>query len=90
MTAKKNYHKPPRRRPGKASPGGTTATYIRNFKFHGDQVKTIDAAIEKAKATSGRSVDSAALELICLDYGRADVARAAGRVGSRSPGQDVR
>jgi hypothetical protein len=36
--------------------------------FHDDQVKTIDAAIEKAKATSGTSVDSAALELICLDY----------------------
>jgi hypothetical protein len=32
------------------------------------QVKTVDAAIEKAKATSGTSVDSAALELICLDY----------------------
>jgi hypothetical protein len=33
-----------------------------------DQVKAIDAASEKAKATSGTSVDSAALELICLDY----------------------
>jgi hypothetical protein len=31
------------------------------------QVKTVDAAIEKAKATSGTSVDSVALELICLD-----------------------
>src|SRR5271169_2130273 len=31
------------------------------------QVKTVDAAIEKAKATRGTSVDSAALELICLD-----------------------
>ena len=48
--------------------GGTTATHIKTFKFHDDQVKTIDAAIEKAKATSGTSVDSAALELICLDY----------------------
>jgi hypothetical protein len=37
-------------------------------KFHDDHLKTIDAAIEKAKATSGTSVDSAALELICLDY----------------------
>ena len=48
--------------------GGTTTTHIKTFKFHDDQVKTIDAAIEKAKATSGTSVDSAALELICLDY----------------------
>jgi hypothetical protein len=48
--------------------GGTTATPIKTFKFHDDQVKTIDAAIEKAKATSGTSVDLAALELICLDY----------------------
>jgi hypothetical protein len=47
--------------------GGTTTTHIKTFKFHDDQVKTIDAAIEKAKATSGTSVDSAALELICLD-----------------------
>ena len=31
-------------------------------------MKTIDAAIEKAKATSGTSVDSATLEYICLDY----------------------
>jgi hypothetical protein len=29
-------------------------------------LKTIDAAFEKAKATSGTAVDSAALELICL------------------------
>ena len=68
--------------------GGTTATHIKTFKFHDDQVKTIDAAIEKAKATSGTSVDSPALELICLDYVRGQT-RAAGRVGSRSSGQDV-
>ena len=42
--------------------------YIKPFKLHDDQVKTIGAALEKAKATSGTSVDSAALELICLDY----------------------
>jgi hypothetical protein len=28
-------------------------TYIKTFKFHDDQVKTIDAAIEKAKAVEG-------------------------------------
>ena len=53
---------------GEAVAGGTTATHVKTFKFHDDQVKTIDAAIEKAKATSGTSVDSAALELIRLDY----------------------
>ena len=69
----------------------TTATHIKTVKFHDDQVKTIDAAIEKAKATSGTSVDSAALELIWPRlFGAADVAGAAGRVGSRSSGQDVR
>ena len=53
---------------GKAVVSGTTATHIKTFKLHDAQVKTIDAAIEKAKATSGTSVDSAALALICLDY----------------------
>ena len=41
---------------------------VKTFKFHDAQVKTVDAAIEKAKATSGTSSDSAALELICLHY----------------------
>ncbi len=53
---------------GGAVVGGSTATHVKTFKFHDDQVKTIDAAIEKAKATSGTSVDSATLEYICLDY----------------------
>ena len=48
--------------------GGTTATCLKTYKLHEDQAKTIDAAIEKAKATSGTSVDSAALDLISLDY----------------------
>src|SRR5260370_7282892 len=43
-------------------------THVKTFKFHDDQAKTINAAIEKAKATSGTSVNSAALEFICLDY----------------------
>jgi hypothetical protein len=41
-----------------------------NFKLDDAQEKTVDAAIEKAKATSGTSVESAALELISLDYVR--------------------
>ena len=53
---------------GKAVAGGSTGTHIKTFKLHDAQEKTIDAAIEKAKATSDTSVDSAALELICLDY----------------------
>jgi hypothetical protein len=53
---------------GEAMAGGSTGMHIRNFKLDDAQEKTIDAAIEKAKATSGTSVESAALELICLDY----------------------
>ena len=76
---------------GEAVAGGTTATHIKPFKLHDDQAKTIDAAIEKAKATSGTSAElrGARIDLPRLS-GRADVARAAGRVGSRSSGQDVR
>jgi hypothetical protein len=48
--------------------GGSTGTHIRNFKLDDAQEKTVNAAFEKAKATSGTSADSAALELICLDY----------------------
>ena len=48
--------------------GGSTGTHIRNFKLHDAQKKTIDAALEKAKATSGTSMNSVALELICLHY----------------------
>jgi hypothetical protein len=76
---------------GDAVAGGTTATHIKTFKLHDDQRKTIDAAIEKAKATSGTTVDSAALELICHDYASGQtLPRAAVRVGSGSSGQDVR
>jgi hypothetical protein len=53
---------------GEAVAGGTTATHIKTYKLHEDEAKTVHAAVEKAKATSGTSVDSAALELICLDY----------------------
>jgi hypothetical protein len=53
---------------GAAMAGGSTGTHIRNFKLHDAQKKTIDAALEKAKATSGTSMNSVALELICLHY----------------------
>lgn len=38
------------------------------FKVHEDQKETIKAAIAKAKEQSGTSVDTAALEFICLDF----------------------
>lgn len=76
---------------GEAVAGGTTATHIKTFKLHDAQVKTIDAAIEKAKATSGMSVDSAALELICLDYvGGQQLQERLAVLGPESSGQDVR
>jgi hypothetical protein len=53
---------------GLSAPPAATGTRIRNFKLDHAQEKTVNAAIEKAKATSGTSVESAALELICLDY----------------------
>jgi hypothetical protein len=37
---------------GKATAGGMTATHVKTFKFHDDQVKTIDAAIERAFAAN--------------------------------------
>jgi hypothetical protein len=41
------------------------AGLVERVTFHNAE---FDAAIEKAKARSGTSVDSAPLELICLDY----------------------
>jgi len=38
------------------------------FKVHEDQKETIKAALAKAKEDSGTTVDTAALEFICLDY----------------------
>lgn len=40
----------------------------KTFKVHEDQRKTIEAAIEKAKGDSGTTVDTVALEFICIDY----------------------
>ena len=53
---------------GKKVPGASTATHVKTFKFHDDQIETVTAAIEKAKANSETDVDSAALEYVCLDY----------------------
>ncbi|MCL4743808.1 MAG: hypothetical protein KJZ83_00185 [Burkholderiaceae bacterium] len=40
----------------------------KTFKVHEDQKATIEAAIAKAKEQSGTSVDTAALEFVCLDF----------------------
>jgi hypothetical protein len=53
---------------GETNAGGSTATHVKTFKFHDDQIKTVDAAIEKAKQSSNTPDDSVALEYICLDY----------------------
>lgn len=44
-----------------------TVTTI-TFKVHEDQKETVKAAIAKAKDDSGTTVDTAALEFICLDF----------------------
>jgi hypothetical protein len=41
---------------------------IKTFKLHDDQKATVEAAIEKAKEQLGASSDTAAFELICLDF----------------------
>lgn len=40
----------------------------KTFKVHDDQKVTIEAAIAKAKADTGTTVDTVALEHICMDY----------------------
>lgn len=40
----------------------------KTFKVHADQKETIEAAIEKAKGVSGTTVDTVALEFICIEY----------------------
>ena len=40
----------------------------RSFKLHTDQRETIEAAIAKARELSGTSVDTVALEYICLEF----------------------
>jgi len=49
-------------------PEGPAATQVKTFKFHHDQIKTVQAAIDRAKEIAGAENDSAALEIICKDY----------------------
>jgi hypothetical protein len=44
------------------------SAHVKTFKLHDDLAKTVNAALEKAKASSGTSVDSVAFEYICLDF----------------------
>ena len=57
-----------RRRQGGAKPESSTATYLRAFKFHDDQIEDVDAAIDKAKKAPGAECDSAALISILMDF----------------------
>ena len=43
-------------------PKGSTATRVKTFKFRDDQIKTVQAAIDRAKKIAGAEDDSAALE----------------------------
>ena len=49
-------------------PDARRTSRTRSFKVHEDQKATIDTALAKAKEQSGTTVDTAALEFICLDY----------------------
>ena len=44
------------------------ATHSKTFKLHGDQIKTVNAAIEKRKTADNLTDDADALESICQDY----------------------
>ena len=49
-------------------PEGSTATRVKTFKFRDDQIKTVQAAIDRAKNIAGVEDDSAALAVICEAY----------------------
>jgi hypothetical protein len=44
------------------------ATHSKTFKLHGDQIKTVNAAIEKGKTAYNLTDDADALESICQGY----------------------
>lgn len=46
----------------------SSTTTTKTFKVHEGQKETIEAALEKAKEAASTSVDTVALENICLDY----------------------
>jgi hypothetical protein len=47
---------------------GSTAKRVKTFKFRDDPIKTVQAAIDRAKKIAGAEHDSAALAVICEDY----------------------
>ena len=49
-------------------PTPSTTTQVKTFKFRDDQIKTVQAAIDRAKNISGVEDDSAALAVICDAY----------------------
>ncbi|MGD0187421.1 MAG: hypothetical protein ABSC25_19525 [Roseiarcus sp.] len=44
------------------------ATHSKTFKLHGDQIKTVNAAIEDRKTAYNLTDDADALESICQGY----------------------
>jgi hypothetical protein len=52
---------------------GSTAARVKTFKFGGDQLKTVQAAIDRAKKIAIAEDDSAALEIICEDYAEGNI-----------------
>jgi len=57
-----------RSRPAGRKPEGSTATRVKTSKFRDDQIKTVRAAIDRAKNIAGVEDDSAALAVICEAY----------------------
>ena len=49
-------------------PEGSTAARVKTFKFRDDQIKTVQAAIDRTKNIAGVEDDSAALAVICEAY----------------------
>ena len=49
-------------------PSSSTATQVKTFKFRDDQIKPVQAAIDRAKEVAGAEHDTAALEIICRHY----------------------
>ena len=49
-------------------PEGSTAARVKTFKFRDDQIKMVQAAIDRAKNIAGVEDDSAALAVICEAY----------------------
>lgn len=47
---------------------GSKPEHSKTLKFHADQFEIVNKAIERAREQSGTKYDSAAFELICMDY----------------------